>query len=199
MDCSREGMNESELIAKSKEGDTGAIEELLHRHYPSSMRVARNILRQEDDAQDAVQAAYFVAFRRLENFRGESSFKTWITRIVVNCCLLQLRDARNRLNWVQVEDWNGVQGLASQYSSPEQHAWSSEIGSALSTAMARLPKHLREPYTMFTVAELSLQEIAATLGLTMAATKTRLFRARAWMRTSLEPVWAGARAGQIAR
>jgi RNA polymerase sigma-70 factor (ECF subfamily) len=190
---------ESELIANSREGDAGGIEELLHRHYPSSMRVARNILRQEDDAEDAVQAAYFVAFRRLENFRGESSFKTWITRIVVNCCLLQLRDARNRLNWVQMEDWNGVQGAASQFSSPEQHAWSREIGSALSTAMARLPKHLREPYTMFTVAELSLQEIAGTLGLTMAATKTRLFRARAWMRTSLEPVWTGARAGQIAR
>ena len=157
MDCITKGMRETpehELIANSREGDADAIEELLHRHYPSSMRVARNILRQEDDAQDAVQAAYFVAFRRLDKFRGESSFKTWITRIVVNCCLLQLRDARHRLNYVQVEDWNGVQGQPSQASNPEQQAWSREIGSAFSTAIARLPKHLREPYTMFTVTEL---------------------------------------------
>ncbi len=191
--------HESELIANSREGDTDAIAELFHRHYPSSMRVALNILRHEDDAQDAVQAAYFMAFRRLEKFRGDASFKTWLTRIVVNCCLLHLRDARHRLKWVQLEDWNGVQGPASQFSNPEQHAWSREIGSAFSTAIARLPRHLREPYTLFAVSELPLKEIATALGLTMAATKTRLFRARAWMRTSLEPVWAGARASQIAR
>jgi RNA polymerase sigma-70 factor (ECF subfamily) len=103
------------------------------------------------------------------------------------------------MNWVQLEDWHGVPGQASPFSSPEQQAWSGEIGSAFSTAIARLPRHLREPYTLFTVSELSLQEIAVTLGLTMAATKTRLFRARAWMRTSLQPVWAGARASQAAR
>jgi RNA polymerase sigma-70 factor, ECF subfamily len=181
---------EPELIASSREGDADAIAELFHRHYPSSVRVARGILRHAEDAQDAVQAAYFLAFRQLPKFRAEASFKTWITRIVVNCCLLQLREARRRSNWLQLEDWNGVKGHTSPGSSPEKYVWSREIGSAFSTAVDRLPKHLREPYALFTVAELPIQDVASTLGLTMSATKTRLFRARARMRTSLKPVWA---------
>ena len=188
--------NETELISRSKEGNQEAIAELFHRHYPASLHLAWGILRHPDDAQDAVQTAYFLAFRRLEKFRGDSSFKTWITRIVVNCCLLQLRDAKHRVRWTPLEDKHQPRRhdlVPSRTPNPERSAWCGEISSALSTSMARLPKHLREPYTLFTVAELPLQEIATSLGLTISATKTRLFRARAWMRTSLEPVWAGAR------
>lgn len=188
--------NETELITRSKEGNQEAIAELFHRHYPASLHLAGGILRHPDDAQDAVQTAYFLAFRRLEKFRGESSFKTWITRIVVNCCLLQLREARHRVDWKPLEDRHQPQrqnSVPSRTPNPERSAWCGEIASALSASMARLPKHLREPYTLFTVAELPLQEVATSLGLTISATKTRLFRARAWMRTSLKPVWAGAR------
>ena len=187
---------ETELITRSKEGHEEAIAELFHRHYPASLHLAWGILRHPDDAQDAVQTAYFLAFRRLEKFRGESSFKTWITRIVVNCCLLQIREARHRANWTPLEDRHQSQAadlMPSRTPNPERSAWCSEIASAFSTSVARLPKHLREPYALFTVAELPLQEVATALGLTISATKTRLFRARAWMRTSLKPVWAGAR------
>jgi RNA polymerase sigma-70 factor (ECF subfamily) len=193
---------EAELIAHSKQGNQDAIAELFRRHYTCCLRLASGILRHHDDAQDAVQSGFCLAFRRLESFRSEASFKTWITRIVVNCCLLQLREARRRVTWVHLEDRAGNQGpmlLPCPAPNPEASHWHREIGSAISTATARLPKHLRDAYTLFTVSGLSLQEVASTLGLSVAATKTRIFRARAGMRTSLQPVWRGARAHNVAR
>jgi RNA polymerase sigma-70 factor (ECF subfamily) len=188
---------EAELIDRSKAGDQQAISELFHRHYSASVRLAYGILRHADDAQDAVQAGFFLAFRRLENFRGEASFKTWITRIVVNCCLLQLREARRRTNWVRLEERNGVRGmdlLPSHGPTPEKFTWCREISSAFSAAVARLPEHLREAYTLFAISGMSLREVAETLDLSISATKTRLFRARAGIRMSLRPVWTDRRA-----
>jgi RNA polymerase sigma factor (sigma-70 family) len=138
-------MPEAELIAISKQGHQDAIAELFRRHYPSSLRLATGVLRRPDDAQDAVQAAYFLAFRRLGHFRGDASFGTWISRIVLNCCLLQLRDARRRVILVDLKDRNGAQGpdlLASRTPNPERSAWGAEMALALSKAVARLPKHL---------------------------------------------------------
>jgi RNA polymerase sigma-70 factor, ECF subfamily len=176
---------EDTLIAGGKQGDRDAIAELFRRHYARSLKLASGILHHQDDAQDAVQAAYFLAFRELKSFRGDSSFKTWITRIVVNCCLLQLRNTRHRMTWIQVDDRPDV--LASPAPNPEKSAWSGEIAAALSNAVSSLPKNLQEAYTLFTISGLSLQEVASSLGLTVSATKTRLFRARAGIRMSLQP------------
>jgi RNA polymerase sigma-70 factor (ECF subfamily) len=189
---------EAELIDRSRDGDQDSIAELFRRHYPASLKLACGILRHNDDAQDAVQVAYFLAFRRLDNFRGDASFKTWISRIVVNCCLLQLREARRRVTWVQLEDRNGSQGpdiMPSHGLSPEKSAWCRELSSAFSSAVARLPRHLRETYMLFAVSGLSLREVAEAMGLSISATKTRLFRARAGLRMSLQPVWSGRRLG----
>src|SRR5713101_6403906 len=78
--------------ARLPQGD--AINELFSQHYKVSLRTAHRILRSKEDSEDAVQTAYCAAFRHFHRFRGESSFKTWITRIVVNCCLMQLRERR---------------------------------------------------------------------------------------------------------
>lgn len=182
--------NETELIDLGRRGEEDAITELFQRHYAASLQLARGILHHSDEAQDAVQVAYFLAFRRLDNFRGESSFKTWISRIVVNCCLLQLREARRRMNWVQLEPQR-ADAIASHGLTPEKAAWGREISTAFSSAVARLPQHLRETYTLFAISGLSLREVAVTMGLSISATKTRLFRARAGLRSSLEPVWSG--------
>jgi RNA polymerase sigma-70 factor (ECF subfamily) len=198
--CGKRDMQEileTDLIARSKQGDQHAITELFRRHYPASLRLACGVLRHPDDAQDAVQTGFFLAFRRLEDFRGEASFKTWITRIVVNCCLLQLREARRRATWVRLEGRNGTRVmdiLSSPAPTPEKSAWSGEISSAFSAAVAKLPKHLRDVYTLFAISGLSVREVATALGLTASATKTRLFRARAGIRASLKPVWAVRRA-----
>ena len=184
---------ELELIAQSKQGNQHAIAELVRRHYNASLHLAQGIMRGTEDAQDAVQVAYFLAIRRIEDFRGESSFKTWISRIVVNCCLLELREARRRMTWVPVEE-QGPELFPSHAPSPEKSAWCREISSAFSTAVAKLPENLREAYTLFAISGLSLREVAEALGLSVSATKTRLFRARAGIRVSLQPVWSVGRA-----
>jgi RNA polymerase sigma-70 factor, ECF subfamily len=186
---------ELELIAHGQMGDQAAIAELFGRHYSSSLRLARGLLRSEDESQDAVQVAYFSAFRHLHNFRGDACFKTWITRIVVNCCFMQLREARRRATWVNLEDLpaRGPDVLTSSAPTPERATWHREIGSAFSDAVSKLPKHLREVYSLYSVSGLSLKEVSATLGLSVAATKTRLFRARAGMRSRLKPIWSDVR------
>jgi len=193
---------EALLITHCRQGNQQAIAELIRRHYNASLQLASGILHHTEDAEDAVQVAYFVALRRIGDFRGEASFKTWISRIVVNCCLLQMREARRRMTWVRLEDRNGVQGpdiLPSPAPTPEKITWCREISSAFSAAVARLPTHLREAYTLFAISGLSLQEVAQTLGLTVSATKTRLFRARAGIRTTLQPVWHGRNASSVER
>jgi RNA polymerase sigma-70 factor (ECF subfamily) len=187
---------EIELIELSKLGDQAAIAELFGRHYPASLRLARGILRGEDESQDAVQVAYISAFQHIQNFRGDASFKTWITRIVVNCCLMQIRESSRRVTWLNLDDlrgWPGSNILACPAPTPEKAAWSKEISSAFSDAISRLPKHLREVYALHAVSGLSLREVAGKLGLTVPATKTRLFRARHRMRVRLQPMWLDAR------
>jgi RNA polymerase sigma-70 factor (ECF subfamily) len=186
-------MTEYELIAGSKRGDKEALTELFRRHYPICLRLACAVLRSEQESQDVVQSAYFSAFRHFHRFRGDASFKTWITRIVINQCLMLLREPRHRLTWISLDDpetSSPSTALASSAPTPERSVLSGEIGSALSDAIARLPKPMREVFTLCTVSGFSVKEAAAALGLTVPAAKTRLFRAQTRMRSSLLPVWS---------
>jgi RNA polymerase sigma-70 factor (ECF subfamily) len=187
--------SEPELIDAGKRGDKAAITELFERHYPSSLEVARRILRSEEESQDAVQSAYFAAFRNLHGFRGDASFKTWITRIVTNYCLMRLRQPEIRTRWITLDTLAANQGslLASPAPSPEKSAFCGEIASALSAAVSTLPKSLCEVFQLYANSGLSLREVAAAMGLTLPAAKSRLFRANARMRKHLQPVWSNTR------
>ncbi len=182
-----------DLIARGKRDDQAAIAELFRRHYASSFRMARRILRSHEDSQDAVQDAYCSAFQHLHDFRGDSSFKSWITRIVVNCCLERVRGAWRRATWVHAENPDRdreLDCLISSVPSPEESTWHQEIASAHSHAVPKLPSNLREVYSLCAISGLPLKEAAQRLGLTVPVTKTRLFRARAAMRLHLQAVWA---------
>ena len=186
---------EPELIAGCKRGNKTAGTELLGRHYASSLRLARGILRSEEESEDAVQSAYFSALRHMGNFRGDAAFKTWITRIVLNECLARLRERKRRRDWVSLDDRDrsaALSMLASAAPTPERFTLCQEIASALSDATSVLPKPLRDVFVLCAFSGLSIGETAATLGLTVGATKTRLFRAHARMRSHLQPVWSDA-------
>jgi RNA polymerase sigma-70 factor (ECF subfamily) len=183
---------ELELIADCRRGDKAAMTELFGRHYPTCLRLARGILRSDEESQDAVQSAYFSAFRHFHNFRGDAAFKTWISRIVMNQCLMLLREPRHRLNWVSLDDpdkCTSAIALVSSAPTPEKSALSREVASALSDAIGCLPKHMREIFTLCAVSGFSVKEAAAELGVTVAAAKTRLFRAHVQMRSRLKPMW----------
>jgi len=193
---------ESELIAAGKRGDNASISELFERHYPSSLCVARRILRSEEESQDAVQSAYLSAFRHLHSFRGDAAFKTWITRIVTNHCLMRLRQPWLRTYWGDLDALaaNGESSrLASSGPTPEASAFCREIGAALTDAAARLPKPLCEVFHLHAISGLTLKQVAAATGLTLPAAKSRLFRAHARMRERLQPVWSNPRRGAARR
>lgn len=180
-------------MADCKRGDKDAMTELFGRHYTSSLRLARGILRSEEESQDAVQSAYVSALRYLHRFRGDATFKTWFTRIVMNHCLARVHERKRRRDWVSLDDLGrtgALTRLASAAPSPERSTLRQEIASTVSSAAASLPKPLREVFDLCTFSDLSLKEAAAVLGLTVSATKTRLFRAHARMRSQLQPKWS---------
>lgn len=193
---------EPELIAAAKGGDRAAIAELFERHYPSSLGVARRILRSEEESQDAVQSAYLSALRNIHSFRGDAAFETWITRIVTNYCLMRFRQP-----WVRRQSI-GLDALAAKGESlrfasprptPEASAFCREIASALSEAAAALPKPLCDVFQLHAISGLSIKQVAETMGLTLPAAKSRLFRANARMRKRLQPVWSNVRGSSARR
>ena len=179
---------EFQLIADFRNGDVDAIAELFQRHYSSSLRVARRILQARDESQDAVQSAYLSAFRNFASFRGESSFKTWITKIVTNQCVMHLRRSSLQRRCVSLD--HSFPGSApaivlDQAPTPEDLVRRAEMHQKVIDTVGRLPRHLRDVFVLCKISELSIAETAKALGLTVPATKTRIFRARSFMRSQL--------------
>jgi RNA polymerase sigma-70 factor, ECF subfamily len=198
--CCMPEKSERDLIAAGQCGDKAAIAELFERHYPSSLCVARGILRSEEESQDAVQSAYLSAFRHLHTFRGDASFKTWIGRIVTNYCLMRLRQPWLRIQRVDLDSLvaNPASSvLTCPAPNPEKATFSREIATALADAAAMLPKHFREVFHLYSVLGLTVREVAAATGLTVPAAKSRLFRAQSRIREQLRPVWFEARSGVV--
>ena len=179
---------EMQLIAESQRGNSEAIDELFQRHYPLSVSLARRILPAGDEFADAVQSAYLSAFRNISSFRGDSSFKTWITRIVVNQCLMRLRSSVHHRRCVSLDSSSDSRPatVVDRAPTPEALAQRAELCKTLVNTFARLPRPLREAFTLCVVSGLSIAETAKALGLTVPATKTRIFRARALMRSELK-------------
>jgi RNA polymerase sigma-70 factor (ECF subfamily) len=185
------GLSEGELVSLCQRGESAAAGELFKRHYTTSLRVARRILDSEPDSEDAVQAAYCAAFQHLGSFRGEASFKTWLHRIVANKCLMAMRDPwrRRRVSCAEPTESDFLASFAAPGPSPEKSACSREMASALDRAMFHLPQRLRGAYSLYVLSDSSISEVATALDLTIAAAKSRIFRARGVMRLSLGTVW----------
>ena len=179
---------DSELILSGRNGDRQALSALFERHYPSSLRIATRILRSDDDARDVVQSAYLAAFEHFGTFRGEAQFHTWLTRIVKNHCFMHLRRPERRRVCPMSEEGevrDAVAALAQRTPTPEDLAWEGQLDAVLSSAAGKLPNKLREVYIQVSVLGFCIKEAAHALGLSIPATKTRLFRAHHRMRPEL--------------
>lgn len=183
---------EPELITESRNGHGEAMAELFRRHYPSSVVVARRILPAQEDFLDAVQSAYLSAFQNFNSFRGEASFKSWVTRILLNDCLGRLREPRRHRVVMSLDDpgFGGNLRVVPDHAPTPEDLARREIGRAAAEAAAKLPKPLNEVFTRCSISGLSIRDAAQALGLTVPATKTRLFRARALMRQNLRGVFS---------
>jgi RNA polymerase sigma-70 factor (ECF subfamily) len=180
---------ETQLIGDARNGNRDAITELFRRHYAHSIAVARRILPAQEEFLDAVQSAYLSAFRNFQSFRGDASFKTWITRIVLNQCLMRLRRrrwCRFGLSLDLLERTGAPPSVAEDSPSPENLALRAEMESTVAKAVSKLPGPLRDVFTRCGVSGLTMRDTADALGLTVPATKTRLFRARLQLRQELQ-------------
>ena len=142
-----------------------------------------------------MQSAYLSAFRHFNSFRGDSSFKTWITRIVINHCLMHVRSSARRRHFLSLDDSGSGLGpvlVRDMAPSPEDVMQSAEVRQTLVGTVAKLPRPLRDALTLYAISGLSIAETAETLGLTASATRSRLFRARSIMRSELKHMRAKA-------
>jgi RNA polymerase sigma-70 factor, ECF subfamily len=181
--------DENSLVAKAKSGHGDAFGELYKRHQPRTYRAAFRILRNQQDAEDAVQRAFQRAFVKLEGFREDSTFATWLTRIVINEALILLRQRRIREplheNSVNAAPADGGVEIADGGPTPEEILCKSERRAALLQAVGRLRKNLKAVVLHRELKGLTSAETAEVLGLSVSAVKARAYHARRSLRKSL--------------
>jgi len=184
---------EADLVLASKAGDVAAFEELVTRYDRKLLRVAQHIVHNFEDAQDVIQEAFLKAFQKLGDFRGDSKFSTWLFRIVVNQSLMELRKQRTKqrattesLVITDEEDQLPID-FSDWRPNPEAQYETSELRELLASALRGIGPNLRVVFVLHDIEGHSLQETAETLGLSVAAVKTRSLRARLKLRERLSP------------
>jgi RNA polymerase sigma-70 factor (ECF subfamily) len=181
-----EELPESVLVRLAQNGSQAAFQELTGRAREGCIRMAMTMLRNHDDAEDEVQNAFLKAYTRLTYFKHESAFSTWLIRIVINHCLMRYRRCR-RLQFVSYEskgadgDWYAAHQPV-QSETPEHDVGRQEVIKLLRTELHRIPCFLRAPLEMRYLEDRSLEEMARTLGVSIAAAKSRLHRAHGYLR-----------------
>lgn len=193
--------NEAALVAAARGGDPGAFGELVNRYERRIYRLAWNITENREDAEDVMQDAFLKSYQHLPDFQGDSRFYTWLVRIAVNEALMRLR--KRRPNQVsldepvateedamprEVEDWGP---------SPEQRYAQRELGEILDKVIGELDPAFRSVFVLRDVENLSTEETAELLGLSIPAVKSRLLRARLRLRQRLNRYFRKAEPGEM--
>lgn len=183
---------EAALVGSILAGDAQAFESLMRQHNRRLFRVARSIVHDDGEAEDVVQEGYVRAYKGLAGFRGEARLSTWLTRIVVNLAIEHRRhphlpeaDAGADRSVAQAGE-SGATGAAAAFAeTPETLAMRGELRRLIEASVDALPEAYRSVFILRAVEGLSVEETAASLGISEANTKTRLLRARAQLRRSL--------------
>jgi len=184
------GFDESVLVAKAKAGDQNAFSELVHRYERKIYRLAKNITRNDEDAEDVLQDAFLKAYTHLDNFKGDSKFYTWIVRIAVNEALMRLRKRKTDRSVpldepVELGEETVQREIAVWEDNPEQQYSQEEWRRILDEAVDTLKPDFRTVFVLRDIEELSTEETAETLGISVPAVKSRLLRARLALREKL--------------
>lgn len=184
---------EKELLGRLQRGEEAAFEVLVRENAPRMLAVARRLLGSEEEAHDAVQEAFLSAFRALDRFQGEARLSTWLHRIAVNAALMRLRAKRRRpegsieeLLPRFLEDGHFAEAPRPWQESAPSLLEREELRAEVRSAIAGLPEPYRDVLWLRDIEELDTAETARLLGLTAAAVKTRLHRARAALRGALD-------------
>jgi RNA polymerase sigma-70 factor, ECF subfamily len=179
--------SEEELVVAAKTGDSEAFGELIERHRKTCLKRAMMMIRNRSDAEDEVQNAFWKAFQRLDQFRGEGTFAAWLGRILENQCLMRIRESRNsRFVYLDEASESNVRiELVGQSADPEDQVGVDEVVMLLRREVSRIPPLLRNVMLLRDLDQLPIPDVALRLGLSIPAAKSRLMRARQELRSRI--------------
>ena len=187
-----DGAPDSDLVGRTLSGEAAAFEAIMRRNNRRLFRIARGILGADADAEDAVQECYINAYLNLDRFEGRSKLSTWLSRMVVNESLGQIRRRKTRRTVSADEECgraledNVVSLFSSETQRPEEHVSRDQLRRMIEDAVDRLPEQFRTVFLLREVEGMTLSEIAETLEIPESTVKTRNFRARKQLRMDLE-------------
>lgn len=176
-------------MARLAAGDREALAPLMERHRQRVYRIALSYLRDPEDALDAVQETFVKAFLNASRWDGSSDAGPWLSRIAVNHAIDRYRRAkRRRATYTPMEEGDHDERLAAEDPSPERKVMSRDLGERIGAALRGLPEKQRAVFVLRHYDEMSLEDIAATLGLRLGTVKSSLHRAILGLRSRLSGV-----------
>lgn len=192
------------LVIHAQAGDTRAFDDLVRRYQDRAYRLCFKILRNEDDASEALQDTFLSAFKGLKNFKAESTFSTWLYRIATNASLMKYRKRRDgHVSYEQSQSTNEdsePMAIADWSAQPLEELLDAETRELLSAEVDLLPENERTVFVLRDIMEQSNADVANELGLSVAAVKSRLHRARVHLRDRMNRYFRerGSKRGGIA-
>jgi RNA polymerase sigma-70 factor (ECF subfamily) len=185
-------INDQVLVERAKIGDYQAFEDLVIRYETKVYRLALRFLRNPEDAEDALQESFLQVYRGLKNFEGRSSFSTWLYRLATNVCLMKIRHRSTEpSHMIPLEETlprhqaGGNSSLDDWTARPEDALLTKESKEKMLEAMGKLPLDYRAVFILRDIEGLSNVEVGEALGISVAAVKSRLHRARLTLRGML--------------
>lgn len=185
-------LSDAEIARRVAAGDRDEFRLLMRRHNQTLYRTARSILKDDAEAEDAVQEAYLLAYRAMDGFRGDARMSTWLVRIVANEAIGRLRKRSRRAEVIPLNDAAEQDAVSMNFpagdtwsAQPEREASRMETRRLLEAKIDQLPDAFRAVFVLRAVEELSVEETAAALEIPQATVRTRFFRARSLLRESI--------------
>jgi RNA polymerase sigma-70 factor (ECF subfamily) len=184
------GASDSELVRRARARDEAAVRAIMQSNNRRLFRLARGILRNDGEAEDVVQEAYVRAFTHLDQFHGDSSLSTWLSRIAINEALGRLRRQRPGVEWSSLPqgtiEAQIIQFPLASAVDPEKSMAQREIQHVVEHAIDELPEAFRIVFITRVIEGMNVEETADILGLKPETVKTRLHRARTMLRDNVE-------------
>jgi RNA polymerase sigma-70 factor, ECF subfamily len=182
--------DEAAVVAQARLGDAKAFSELLRRYEGKIFRLALHITQNREDAEDVLQESFLKAYEHLDQFQGQSKFYTWVVRIAVNQALMKLRKRKSDRSvsldeTIDTGEDTVAREIAGWDENPEQQYSREELSRILGGAVEDLAPIYRAVFVLRDIDELSTEETADALGLSVPAVKSRLLRARLQLRDKL--------------
>jgi len=180
-----EGIADTALAARVAAGDGAAFELVMRRYNRRLFRIARSVLRDDADAEDALQETYLAAYRAIAGFRGDSSLATWLSRLVLNHCIARRRRELRRDTIAPIVTLESLDEPGDEGDTPDRALVRTQLRALLERKVDELPEMFRTVFVMRAIEELSVEETAQLLTIPEATVRTRHFRARSMLRESL--------------